>query len=214
MTTKTEVLVVDDHPLIGTAMEILLSYNIKNVVVEKVEGGKSALKSLKQKSYNLVILDVDLPDFNILNLIPSMFAIHSDLKILVYTMSPENILARRLFSLNIMGFLSKSMEDEEILRAVKTVLKGKKYISADFSEQVIGGFLSGSSMNPFEELSDREYQIMTEMLKGSTFKNISDVLHLHSSSVATYRRRIYDKLQVENHIELYRKARAFGIVKD
>lgn len=215
MSEKIEILVVDDHPVIGTAMRILLTDNMSNIVVEKVDGGKPALRRLKEKTFDLVILDVNLPDYNILNLIPNMFVIREGLRILVFTMSPENILARRLFSMDICGFLSKSVEDEEILKAVQTILKGKKYISADFSEQVIGDFLSGKkNVNPFEDLSDREYQIMMELLKGASSKDIADILHLHSSSVATYRIRIYKKLGVENHMELYRKAKAFDIIKD
>lgn len=215
MSEKTEILVVDDHPVIGTAMRILLTENMNNVTVEKVDGGKPALAKLKEKSYDLVILDVNLPDYNILNLIPNMFAIHENLPILVFTMSPENILARRLFSMDISGFLSKSVEDEEILRAVQTILNGRKYISADFSEQVIDDFLSGKkNVNPFEDLSDREYQILMELLKGTSAKEIGEILHLHSSSVATYRIRLYKKLGVENHVELYKKAKAFGIIAE
>lgn len=214
MAETTEILVVDDHPVIGTAMRILLTDNLPNVKVFKADGGKASLKMLKEKSYDLVILDVNLPDYNVLNLIPNMFALHADLKILIFTMSPENILARRLFSMDVSGFLSKSVEDEEILKAVQTILKGRKYISPDFSDQVIGDFLSGKkNVNPFEDLSDREYQILMELLKGSSSKDIGEMLHLHSSSVATYRIRLFNKLGVENQMELYKKAKAFGVVE-
>lgn len=213
MAEKIEILIVDDHPVIGMAMNLLLTTEMRNANVERADGGKPALKMLKEKAYDLIILDVNLPDYNILTLIPNIFNAQPDSKILIFTMSPENILARRLFSMDIQGFLTKNSPDEEIMKAIRTVLEGGKYVSEEFSSQVVSDFLSGKkNVNPFDELSEREYQILLELLKGESTRNIADKLHLHGSSVSTYRLRIYDKVDVDNHIDLYKKARLFGLV--
>lgn len=213
MAEKIKILIVDDHPVIGIAIDLLLKTQMRNTETELVEGGKPALRVLKEKSFDLIVLDVNLPDYNVISLIPNIFNIDPEAKILIFTMTPENILARRLFSMDVCGFLSKKVSDDEILKAVKTILAGEKYISKDFSDIVVKDFLSGKkSVNPFDDLSDREFQILTEILKGSTTKDISDRLNLHSSSISTYRIRIYEKINVENHMELYKKAQLFGIV--
>lgn len=213
MAEKIKILIVDDHPVIGIAIDLLLKTQMRNTETELVEGGKPALRVLKEKSFDLIVLDVNLPDYNVISLIPNIFNIDPEAKILIFTMTPENILARRLFSMDVCGFLSKKVSDDEILKAVKTILAGEKYISKDFSDIVVKDFLSGKkSVNPFDDLSDREFQILTEILKGSTTKDISDRLSLHSSSISTYRIRIYEKINVENHMELYKKAQLFGIV--
>ena len=211
MSEKRKFLVVDDHPIIGVAMELLLNNNFREVEVTHAEGGKQALTSLKDGKFDLILLDVNLPDYNILSLIPNIFITDPEAKILIFTMTPENILARRLFSMKVAGFLGKKAPDDEIIRAIKAILNGGKYISKDFSESVVTDFLAGGhSESPFESLSNREYQVMIEILKGSSAKEISSKLHLHNSSVSTYRQRIYEKVGVDNNIELFKKAQLFG----
>lgn len=213
MAKKKEILIIDDHPVIAVAVNLLVTDNIPNVNVEQIDTGKEGLAMIKKKEYDLVVLDVNLPDYNILALIPNIFSARPDCKILIFTISPENILARRLFSMDISGFLHKSVSDEEIVKAVRTVLEGGKYISPTFSEQVVKDFLEGKkNINPFDDLSDREYQVMVELLNGVSTKDISEKLHLNGSSIATYRQRIFKKIDVENNVELYKKAQFFGIV--
>ncbi len=213
MPEKTKFLIVDDHPIIGVAMELFLNNNFRNVELTTAEGGKEALKVLGNQKFDLVILDANLPDSNVLSLIPNIFSHDAHARILIFTMFPENVLAKRLFSMNISGFLSKNSHDDEILKAIKTILNGGKYISKDFSDILISDFLcSNQGVNPFEELSNREYQIMLEMLKGKTAKEISNKLHLHNSSVSTYRQRVYEKVRVDNNIDLFKKAQLFGIL--
>lgn len=214
MSEKTRFLVIDDHPIIAEAINLFLQNNMQNMELDRAEGGKEGIALLKKNKYDLIILDVNLPDYNVLSLIPNVFKFDREAKILIFTMSPENIMARRLFSMNVSGFLSKSVPNEEILRAIKVILNGGKYISNDFSNSVITDFLSGNKhANPFEELSDREYQIMMELLDGRTVREISEKLHLHGSSVSTYRQRIFDKVGVANNLELFKKAQLFGIAE-
>lgn len=214
MSDKTSVLIIDDHPMIGMAIDMLLKDNMRNIEVDLAEGGKEGIAKLKERNYDLILQDVNLPDYNILSLIPNIQRIQPDVKILVFTMAPERILAKKLFSLNVQGFLSKSAPREETLAAVKKVLAGERYVSKEFSEQLLSDFLTGgsSTKNPFEDLSDREYQILLELLKGTSQKEVADKLHLHHSSIATYRSRIYKKINVSNQIELYEKARLFEVI--
>ena len=214
MSEKTTVLIVDDHPMIGMAIEMLLRDNMRNIEVDLAEGGKEAIEKLKEKSYDLILQDVNLPDYNILSLIPNIRRIQPKTKILIFTMAPERILAKKLFSLEVQGFLNKSAPREETLTAVQKVLAGGRYVSKDFSEQLLNDFLKGDeNQNPFEKLSDREYQILLELLQGTSQKEIADKLHLHHSSIATYRARIYQKTNVSNQIELYEKARLFEVIQ-
>lgn len=213
MADRTQILIIDDHPIIGIAMDLLLAENFPNADLDRADGGKDGLKMLKAKKYDLIILDVNLPDYNILSLIPNIFNIDEEARILIFTMTPENILARRLFSMKVSGFLSKSVSDDEILAAIRIILKGGKYISQDFSSVVIGDFMEGKmETNPFDTLSEREYQILIEILEGESTKGISEKLHLHGSSVSTYRQRIFQKIGVSNQVELIKKAQIFGII--
>lgn len=214
MKQKTSILIIDDHPIIGMAMELLIRSNLKDrdLTLDIVEGGKDGLKKIKERTYDLILLDVNLPDYNIFSLIPNIFHINKDLRILVFTSIPEDLLARRLFSLNVSGFISKKVDDKEILSAINTVLNGGKYISKAFSSEVLKGFMNGAeSMNPIESLSEREYQVFMEILKGDSTKEIADKLHISHSSISTYRQRIFEKLQVDNLVELIKKAQQYGI---
>jgi DNA-binding NarL/FixJ family response regulator len=213
MSDAPSFLIVDDHPVIGFAMNLLISKHFPKATIDKVNGGKECLQIIKKEKYDLIILDVNLPDYDVLDLIPNIFRNNEDQKILMFTMTPENILAKRLFSLNVMGFLSKNVGDEEIISAIRKVLSGTRYLSEGFSRQMIDDYISGkNSINPFETLSDREYQILTQILSGYNTKTIGENMSLHHSSVNTYRTRIYAKLNIENQMQLFEKAKAFGVI--
>lgn len=207
-------LIVDDHPLISFAVQILIERNYPKAETDIASTGAEGIKLVKQNEYDLIILDVNLPDANALVLVPKILLLKPKSKILIFTTTPENILAKRLFSLKVMGFLTKDGGDAEMVHAMKIILQGKRYISPDFSNQVVADFLNGEGLetNPFESLSTREYEIMLEFLGGKTPKEISETLNLHYSSVNTYRSRIYTKLDVANMMELSDKARAYGVV--
>lgn len=210
---RIEMLIVDDHPVIGLAISMLVQKQLRYVSVDSVENGKTAIAKLKDKKYDIILLDVHLPDYNVIDLIPNLQRLNPETKILVFTMAPENILAQKLFSMDIMGFLAKSSSNDETIEAIKTVLRGERYVSKEFTQRMVDNFVAGNkSMNPFESLSERELQVLMELLKGSPQKEIGERLSLHLSSVATYRTRIFKKLDVSNRLELYEKARLFGLV--
>lgn len=209
-----KVLIVDDHPIIGMAMELLVSSNFQKQKpsIDIVERGKDALQMLKNNKYDLILLDVHLPDYNVFSLIPNIFMMDEKARILVFTSVPESALARRLFSLKVSGFLSKKVSDEEIVEAIRVILKGGKYVSKAFSGEVVRSFMEGdNSSNPLDTLSDREYQVLMEILKGDTAKVIADRLHISHSSISTYRQRVFEKLGVSNQVELIKKAQIYGI---
>lgn len=208
------VLIVDDHPLISFAVEVLIERNFRSAETDTAKTGEEGFKMIKRFDYDLIILDVNLPDTNALALVPRILQAKPESKILIFTTAPENILAKRLFSLKVMGFLTKDGGDTEMLTAIKTILQGKRYISPDFSQKVVSDFLNGHEIesNPFETLSSREHEILLEILKGKTSKEISEHLHLHYSSVNTYRSRIYGKINVKSQMELFEKAKVFNII--
>ena len=114
-------------------MDMLLKKELKNIIIDQVEGGAKGLEKLKKDTYDMVLLDVHLPKYSIFDLIPAIRETQKDIKILVFTASPEDELVQKLHDYEVKGFVSKSATKDETIFAVKTVLHGGRYFSSSFS---------------------------------------------------------------------------------
>ena len=184
-----------------------LEYDIKSCTT-----GHDCIKFLERYSFDLIILDVNLPDtdtYQVVNLILTRWP-HQ--KILIYSMSPEKVYAKRFLQLGVNGYLSKYSPNEELLLAIKTVLKGEKYLSTNVLNILLNEVIKGHSMNPFEKLSPREFEIMSYFLSGLASKEVADLTNLHSSTIGTYKFKIFEKLGISNILELHEIAKVQGII--
>lgn len=128
-----KILLIDDQPIMSMLMDMLLKKALKDIEIEQVEGGAKGLEKLAATTYDMVLLDVHLPKYDIFDLIPAIRKVQQDIKILVFTASPDDALVEKLHDYNVKGFVSKSAAKDETIFAVKTVLHGGRYFSSSFT---------------------------------------------------------------------------------
>lgn len=195
-------LIIDDHMVVRSGIKALLSDLYKPSTIDEAHDGESALKKIETEEYDLVLLDIQMPNTDTLALMQMISSTHQGIKVLIFSMSPENIYAQRYLKAGAMGYLNKDSSLDELIRAIDLVLKGKKYISETLLEILASSAGQEKNENPFNKLSPREFEITNLLLSGKTISQISNSLHLGVSTVGTHKSRIFEKLRVTNLLEL------------
>ncbi len=184
----------------------------KDYTLSNCLNGDDCFQLLKERTYDLIIMDVNLPDTDTFQLIGLILLSFPNQKILIFSMSSEVLYAKRFLRLGALGFVSKQAPNEEFVQAVATVLNGDMYISPQMSKLFAQDMVKGSSnTNVFERLTAREFEIMSYFLRGLGSKEISNITNLHSSTIGTYKYRILEKLGVKNMLEVQDLAKINGI---
>ncbi|HEY1023083.1 MAG TPA: response regulator transcription factor, partial [Flavisolibacter sp.] len=161
-----------------------------------------ALRVLKKERVDLLLLDLQLPNTDTISLVEIISIRYPQCYILVFSMLPENIYARRVLKAGASGFLPKDTTPEEIKRAFDFALANKKYISPALSEVLLNDLTDNSPISPFENLSHREFEIVSLLLTGNSLAKISGQLNIKPSTTGTYKTRIFEKLQISSLFEL------------
>ncbi|MEP7236353.1 MAG: response regulator transcription factor [Ferruginibacter sp.] len=204
-------LLVDDHVVVRSGIKILLADIYNPCQIYEAMDGDSALEKLKEQEFDLIILDIQMPNTDTLGLMEYIHITYSQAKVLMFSMSAENIYAKRFMKAGAFGFISKEAPLEEITRAISIILGGKKYISESLAEKLAEDSFSGKSANPFNELSPREFEIVTLLLDAKTVTEISHSLNIQTSTVGTHKARLFEKLGVTNILELKEMATTYNL---
>lgn len=212
MSNRKSILVADDHQIVFSGIQLIMQTSGNNYDLSNCLNGDDCFAMLKQRSYDLVILDVNLPDTDTFQLIGLILTSFPKQKILIFSMSSELLYAKRFLKLGAMGFVSKQASNEEFVRAVASVLNGDLYISPFLSKLLAEDMVRGDRQpNIFERLTAREFEIMTYFLRGLGSKEIANVTNLHSSTVGTYKFKILEKLGAKNMLEVQELAKSNGL---
>lgn len=204
-------LLVDDHMVVRSGIKNILADIYNPSEIYEAANGESAEEKLKERSYDLIMLDIQMPGTDTLGLMEYINITYPDAKVLMFSMSAENIYARRFMKAGAYGFISKESPLEEITRAISVILSGKKYISESLAEKLAEDSFSGKSGNPFNELSPREFEIVTLLLEGKTVTDISHALNIQTSTVGTHKARLFEKLGVDNILKLKELATSYNV---
>lgn len=204
-------LLVDDHVVVRSGVKILLADLYTSSEIYEAMNGESAIAKLKEREYDLVLLDIQMPNTDTLGLMEYINVTYPHAKVLMFSMSAENIYAKRFMKAGAYGFVSKEAPLEEITKAITTILGGKKYISEALAQKLAEDSYSGKSGNPFNELSPREFEIVSLLLEGKTVTEISQVLNIQTSTVGTHKARLFEKLGVENILQLKELATTYNL---
>ncbi len=204
-------LLIDDHVVVRSGIKILLSEIYKTSEIDEAFDGDSALEKVKQNTYDLVMLDIQMPKTDTFGLMEYFRVKYPALKVLVFSMSPENIYAKRFLKAGAKGFLSKDAPLEEIKKAINLVLNDKRYISETLMDTLADGSGKEGDGNLFNTLSAREFEIVSLLLTGQTISQIGNTLHLQVSTIGTHKARIFEKLKVTNILELKELATTYNL---
>jgi two-component system invasion response regulator UvrY len=159
-------------------------------------------------------MDVNMPGIGGLEATRKLLQIHGDMKIIVVTMHVEEPFPTRLLKAGATGYLTKGCAITEIVEAIRTVHKGKRFIGSDVAQQLALGMLPGNDRSPFDALSQRELQVMLMVTQGQKIQEIAEMLCLSPKTVSTYRYRLFDKLNVKSDVELTHLAMRHGMIDD
>jgi two-component system invasion response regulator UvrY len=168
---------------------------------------------MKKTDIDVVILDVDMPGKNGLETIIELKQIKPSIKVLILSIHPEDRYALRALKLGALAYLTKESAPEELVRAIRKIYTGHKYISEKLSETLLEAVTETNDPIPHENLSEREYQVLILISKGETVSQIADKLCLSVSTINTYRNRLLEKLGERSNAGLIRYSLKHGLVE-
>jgi DNA-binding NarL/FixJ family response regulator len=208
--TRTyKILVVDDHPVVRHGMAQLIAAESDLEVCGEASDAGDALDLIKSTSPDLMMVDISLQGVNGIELIKQVKAIDSSIRMLVASMHDESLFAERALRAGAMGYISKEADGQEIVTAIRQILKGKIYLSPRMADHMLHRVVDGNgelAESSIETLSDRELQVFELIGKGLSTREVAKRLHLSPKTVETYREHIKAKLNLKNSNELVRHA--------
>jgi len=206
------ILIADDHTIVRTGIAVLIKTELLNVQIDECSDGDGVWKNIQSTQYDLFIMDINMPGTDSVNLLKNIFTHQPQLKVLILSMSSEEVYAKKYLQLGVMGFINKEADTTEIRRAITTVMNNRKYMSPKLLEVITREAIDGTSANAlFENLSARELEVMTHLVEGKNVSEIAQILSIHISTVSTHKASILQKLNVSNVIELTRIVKRFDI---
>ena len=201
LTAMINILVVDDHALIRKGLKQLLEDNPDLNISGEAASGAQALAMLRSQHFDLMLLDINLPDKNGIEILKQFKSEQPDLKIIVLSMYPEDHYGVRALKAGAMGYINKQSAADVLIQAIRQVIGGKKYISEILAEQLLNNLIGESKELMHQTLSNREYQTLCLMASAKSLSDISQIMSLSPKTVSVYRGRMLAKMGFTNNAE-------------
>lgn len=206
-----KLLIADDHSIVRTGLKTVMKDIRPFAQCDEAINGDEVIDLVKHNNYDMIILDINMPDTDSIALVSNIFAYKEKSKILIFSMKSEELYAKRFLKLGALGYLDKESRAEEIKRAIENVLNGLVYMSPNLKKYFYEDMIAKRTDNPFEKLSNREMQIAKYLLLGYSHAEIKKTLNLHSSTVGTHRHRFFEKLKIKNLFELGELVKLYNV---
>ncbi|MDN3677690.1 response regulator transcription factor [Flavobacterium paronense] len=191
-------LIADDHSVVRQGISLVVKELFVNAKIHTAGTFKDTLKVVKETKLDLLILDINFPDGNSINIIPEVKTIQPDIKILIFTAFDESIYAMRYLNAGASGYLNKGCTEEEIKLAVKSMIGTGKYVTQTIKDRILDSYISKTPVNPLEKLSVREVEVARLLIKGYGNLEISELLQIKKTTVSTFKNRVFEKLGIDN----------------
>jgi len=196
------VLVADDHAIVRRGLKQILTAEPDMSVVGEARDGVEALEFARKHVCDVVVLDVSMPGPSGLEVLKDLKRERPKLPVLVLSIHPEDQLAIRVLKAGGAGYMTKETAPEELVKAVRRVVAGGRYVSARLAEKMALALQSDSDKPRHETLSDREYEVMCLIASGKSVSEIAAQLSLSVKTISTYRSRILEKMDLPNNAAL------------
>ena len=205
--------IADDHAIVRDGLRRFLSDNVDLRVTGEACNGREALELARGGDVDVLLMDISMPDQSGIDALVAIKARYPDLPVLVLSGFPESHYATTLLRQGASGYLNKECDPEEIATAIRTVFRGRKYISPAVAELLADG-LSGDGDKPaHEQLSERELQVFLRLAQGETIGNMAKAMFLSVKTVSTYRTRVLEKLKLARTSDLTYYALKNGLIQ-
>ncbi len=196
------IIIADDHIVVRRGLKMILLDGYPGATIVDVGDAEDLVKEVIKQDWDVVISDLNMPGRSGLDALVQIKQIKPTLPVLILSIHPEEQYAIRVLKAGASGYLSKDMAPDELVNAVKKVLLGKKYISANIAEKLAAAFDDEQDKPMHENLSDREFDVLKMLAKGKSVSEIAELLFLSVTTVSTYRARILSKMGLKNNAEI------------
>ena len=207
------VYLIDDHALVRTGMKMILAGELDIEVVGDAESGELALPQIRKLKPDVVLCDLHLPGLSGLEITERIT--HSDLaaKVIIVSVLEDGPLPKRLIEAGACGYRGKAGDANELLRAVRDVARGKRYLGSNVAQNMALSNVAGNSnASPFDELSPRELEVAMLLVQGLRQEDIAQRLSLSAKTINTHKTRLFQKVGIQDNIALARLCTQYGLL--
>jgi two-component system invasion response regulator UvrY len=197
-----KILLVDDHAIIRQGLKNMIDLERDIEVTAEASSGLEAINLIRQQSFDVVVMDIAMPDKNGVDTMRDLKHVAPDLPVLILSGYAEDQYALNLLRMGCKGYLSKDTDTDEIIRAIKIIASGKRYISSSLAEIMTDELYRPSEKQLHEMLSTREFQVFIKLAGGMSPSEIAEELFISIKTVSTYRARILEKMSFKNNADL------------
>lgn len=205
--------IVDDHPLVRAGLRQFFADQPDFSVVAEAASGREALDIVRGGEVDVIVMDIAMPDQSGVDALAAIRARSPDLPVLILSGFPEAHYATTLLRQGASGYLNKDCDPEDLVRAIRTVHRGRRYITAGVAEQLADGLGRADDRPLHEHLSERELQVFLRLAAGETIGRLADSLSLSVKTVSTYRSRVMEKMQLTSNSDLTYYALKNGLIQ-
>ena len=209
--SQITILLVDDHAVVRMGFKMLIEAEEGIKVIGEAESGEIAVKLFQELRPDIIVMDITMPGIGGLEAIDRIIAKDKNTKILVLSAHEDSVHPKRVLNAGAMGYLTKRSAAEELIKAIKSIHQGKRYLEPNIAQQMAITQLSGET-NPVEILSDREFEVFIALAKGKSTNDIADTLCLSPRTVGTHLYNIKQKLNANNSAEIALIAIRCGLI--
>jgi DNA-binding NarL/FixJ family response regulator len=204
---------VDDHPMVRAGLRQFLCDQADFSVVAEAASGREALDIVRAGGVDVLLLDIAMPGQNGVDVLAAIRARAPELPVLMLSGFAEAQYAVTLLRQGASGYLSKDCDPDQLVKAVRTVYRGRRYISAGVAERLADALTGGAELPAHEQLSERELQVFLRLARGETIGHLALSLSLSAKTVSTYRTRVMEKMQLASNSDLTYYALKAGLIQ-
>jgi DNA-binding NarL/FixJ family response regulator len=197
-----KILIADDHAIIRRGLKQIVSEEVDMVVAGEAENARQVRELVRKDEWDVVVLDINMPGQSGLDVLKELKREHPKLPVLVLSVHPEDQYGVRVLKAGAAGYLTKESAPDELIRAIRKVYRGGKYISESLAETLVSELGTETDQPRHVSLSDREYQVMLMIASGKAVGEIADELSLSVKTISTYRARALEKMSMRTNAEL------------
>ena len=205
--------IVDDHAIVRNGLKQFFSEQVDLRVIGEASNGREALQLVRGGEVDVLVMDLSMPDQSGVDALAAIKAREPNLPVLILSGFPEAHYATTLLRQGAAGYLNKECDPEEIVKAIRVVFRGRKYITPAVAELLADALGGDLDKQPHELLSDREFQVFLRLAKGETIGHMAESMSLSVKTVSTYRTRVMEKMNLASNSDLTYYALKNGLIQ-